>query len=98
MKYQIEVDVANAPDVDVAALTGVLSYILSSSIKQVPGVASVSIQSIETVVETQPEPIPTEPDPKPSIEEPPPVEEAPTDPSTEEQSVEEPPVESPSTE
>lgn len=98
MKYQITIDVQNLPEVDVATLSGVLSYILTNSVKQVPGVITSSIETIEVVVDAPVEETPTDPLPEsPPVDEPP-VEETPTDPLPESPPVDEPPVDSPSTE
>ena len=53
MKYIIEVDVESLSDTDVAALPGVLSYILQNSIRSVPGVVQVSVSSLAT----EPDPV-----------------------------------------
>ena len=49
MKYQITVDVENSPEVDAAALSSVLSYVITSSVKQIPGVLSSTVEALINV-------------------------------------------------
>lgn len=60
MRYQIIVDVENSPEVDAAALSGVLSYVISSSVKQIPGVLNSTVEALVNVPTDPVEDVPVE--------------------------------------
>ena len=51
MKHLIEVETDDSPEGSSPGLIATVSYILSSNLKQIPGITSVKINSIETVEE-----------------------------------------------
>lgn len=46
MKYNVQVSIEPGPGVDTAAIGGVLTYLLENSVKTVPGVTQVAIESV----------------------------------------------------